>query len=153
MSDGLALRQSDVQLPVTLVLPASSVMQALLPDVPATLVGVGDGVAPGAVMGVADGVGEGVAVGVGVGGAIADAPSSCATLVARASTRSLTPASSATCVSIAVSLFRTSPDAAGVAVGVGVAGIRVDVGIGVAPSNDLAPKAMRHAPVASTASI
>ena len=123
-------------MPVTLALVATGVMQASASDAPATLVGVGEGVAVG--------VGDGVAVGVGVGGVIPDAPSSRATLVERAETCSLTPASSATCLSSAASLFITSPDATEVAVGVGVA-TEVASQYGK-PSIDEPPKPARRDP-------
>ena len=127
-------------------MPASGVMQAAALDVPATLVGVGDGVAVGVgdasitLVGVADGVGVGVAA------LWLEPASSCATFVARMAIWFLRPGISATCLlrfgisatwlSSVVSLFITSLDAAGVAVGVATGVVRppgteVAVGVGV----------------------
>ena len=129
----LAERQAALQLPLTLALPESVVTQALPPDVPATLVGVGEGVAVG------------VGVGVAVAAPVQEPPSIRATFVARtatwflragiSATCLLRAGISATCVSSAISLPITSLDAAEVAVGVGVAVVRgaeVAVGVGVA---------------------
>ena len=140
MSGEFSVTQALLHMPLTLALPASCVMQAS-PDVPATLVGVSEGVAVG--VGDASITLAGVAVGVGVGVGVAVAAptpeplSSWATLVAIATICFLRSGISATCVSSAVSLFITSLDAARVAVGVGVAtsvasGTLVEVGVGAA---------------------
>lgn len=150
MGGELALRQASLQLPLTLALPARRVTQALPPEVPATRVAVGEGVAPATLVGVGEGVAPvmimGVAVGVcvGVGGAIGDAPSSRAMLVAIAAICRLSSGISATCVSSAVSLFITTLDATEVAVGVGVAtGVARPPGTDVAVGVDVATGVVR----------